>query len=484
MENNNDEIKQNKKLNLFEALIPLIALVILLSCNVIVFGDDTLSGSNQMALLLGGAIAFIVGIFNKVRYDAMINKVALNIKSISEALLILFLVGALAGTWLLSGVIPAMIYYGLMILKPAIFLPATVIICAIISLSTGSSWTTSATVGIGLVGIGQSMGINPAIAAGAVISGAYFGDKMSPLSDTTNLAAAIAGSELIEHIRYMMLTTIPSISIALIIFAIIGFTADVSGAADPKSIQELILSTFTISPMLFIVPVFVIYMIIKKTKPTVALLLGALLGGVFALIFQPEAVMTASGESHYTILSAYKGVMNAMTVDVSFDTGNPDMNDLFSSGGMSGMMNTVWLCICAMVFGGIMEAIGALARISDSLLKLAKSTFGLVASTVGSCVTLNVTASDQYMAIVVGGKMFEKAYRDRELAPENLSRTLEDAGTVTSVLVPWNTCGAYQSSVLGVSVSDYFIYAIFNYISPFMTLIYAWFGIKIKKLVK
>jgi len=281
-----------------------------------------------------------------------------------------------------------------------------------------------------------------------------------------------------------MLTTIPSISIALIIFTIIGFTADVSGAADPKSIQELILSTFTISPMLFIVPVFVIYMIIKKTKPTVALLLGALLGGVFALIFQPEAVMTASGESHYTILSAYKGVMNAMTVDVSFDTGNPDMNDLFSSGGMSGMMNTVWLCICAMVFGGIMEAIGALARISDSLLKLAKSTFGLVASTVGSCVTLNVTASDQYMAIVVGGKMFEKAYRDRELAPENLSRTLEDAGTVTSVLVPWNTCGAYQSSVLGVSVSDYFIYAIFNYISPFMTLIYAWFGIKIKKLVK
>lgn len=485
MENNTDTpIRQNKELNIWEALTPLIVLIALLSFNVFLFKDDALSGSNQMVLLLGAAVAFIVGILNKVSYDDMVEQVAQNFKSVSEAIVILMLVGALAGTWLLSGVIPSMIYYGLMILSPGIFLPATVIICAIISISTGSSWTTSATVGIGLVGIGQSMGMSPAMAAGAVISGAYFGDKMSPLSDTTNLASAIAGSGLIDHIRYMSLTTVPSIVIALIIFTILGFTSPADGAVNPEAIQGIIADSFNISPALFIVPVLVIYLIIKNTKPTVALLIGGLLGGVFALIFQPDLVVSAAGGENFNLHSAYQGIMNAMTVETSIDTGDPELNDLFSSGGMAGMLNTIWLVLCAMVFGGVMEAIGALARISDSLLRLADSVFGLFASTVGSCLTLNVTASDQYLAIVVSGKMFEKAYRDKGLAPENLSRTLEDSGTVTSVLVPWNTCGAYQSSVLGVSVFDYFIYAIFNYLSPIMTLIYAWFGIKIKKLIK
>lgn len=475
-------IKSNKELNIYEALIPLIILIIMLAFNVFVFGDDSLSGSNQFILLLGGAVAAIVGFYNKVSYKEMINEVANNFKSVTGAILILLLVGSLAGTWMVSGIIPSMIYYGLLILKPAIFLPATMIICAIISIATGSSWTTSATVGIALVGIGKAIGIPLGMVAGAVISGAYFGDKMSPLSDTTNLAAAMAGSELFSHIRYMSMTTVPSITIALVIFSIISFTQNPTGQTETSEILLAIDQSFNINPLLFIVPVVVIFMIIKKTKPLVALLFGSLLGGIFALIFQPGIVANVGGGEKLTIITGYTGVMNALTTEIAIETSNASLNDLFSSGGMAGMLNTIWLVLCAMVFGGVMEAIGALTRISQTLLSIGKSVFGLFASTVASCLTLNVTASDQYLALVVSGKMFQKAYKDRDLAPENLSRTLEDSGTVTSVLVPWNTCGAYQSSVLGVPVLDYFIYAIFNYLSPFMTLFFAAFMIKIKRL--
>lgn len=475
-------IIENKELNIWEALIPVFVLIILLSYNVYVFGDDALSGSNQFILLIGGAVAAVVGFLNKVSYRKMIDEVANNIKSTTEAILILLLVGALAGTWLISGIIPSMIYYGLKILNPTIFLPATIVICAIISVATGSSWTTSATVGIALVGIGQAIGIPLGMVAGAVISGAYFGDKMSPLSDTTNLAPAMAGGELFSHIRYMAYTTIPSITITLIIFIIIGFTITPEGVADTKGLLAAMEQQFYISPVLFLVPAFVIYLIIRKTKPLIALLGGALLGGVFAVIFQPNVVASIAAVEQLSFNSAYMGVMKAITVDVAIETDNVMLNDLFSSGGMAGMLGTIWLILCAMVFGGIMDAIGALARISRSLLDMAQSTFSLFASTVASCLALNVTASDQYLAIVVPGKMFAKAYEERGLAPENLSRALEDSGTVTSVLVPWNTCGAYQSGVLGVSVYEYFFYAIFNYLSPFMTLLFAAFRIKIRQL--
>ena len=480
----NQEIIQNKELNIFEALIPLVALIILLAFNVFVFKDDALGGSNQFVLLLGAAIAGIVGHFNKVSYKHMMSKVGSNLESTTGALIILLLVGSLAGSWLLSGIIPSMIYYGLLILKPAIFLPATVVICAVISVATGSSWTTSATVGIALVGIGQAMGISTAMVAGAVISGAYFGDKMSPMSDTTNLASAMAGSELFSHIKYMSLTTVPSIIITLIVFIILSLTITTSGTTDVTEQLNALNTAFYISPVLFLVPAIVIFMIIKKTKPIVALLAGSLLGAIFAIIFQPDLVAQVAGADKMGFIAAYKGSMNALTTDISIATSNDELSDLLSSGGMKGMLGTVWLVMCAMVFGGVMEAIGALARISAALLGLAKSVFGLFASTVASCLALNVTASDQYLAIVVSGKMFKQAYEDRELAPENLSRTLEDSGTVTSVLVPWNTCGAYQSGVLGVSVFDYFIYAVFNYLSPFMTLLYAFIGIKIKKIIK
>ena len=480
----NTDIIKNKELNIWEALTPVIVLVALLAFNVSVYGDDALSGSNQFILLIGGAVAAVVGFYNKVSYKNMIDEISNNLKSTTGAILILLFVGALAGTWLVSGVIPTMIYYGLKILNPTIFLPATVIICAIISIATGSSWTTSATVGIALIGIGDALGISLGMVAGAVLSGAYFGDKMSPMSDTTNLAPAMAGTDLFTHIRYMTYTTIPTIIITLIVFIILGFTIDTTGSADTEIILNSIKKSFNINPWLFLVPIIVIVLIVSKTQPLIALLIGTLLGGIFAIIFQPDIIVKVANAEVLNFQSAYQGVMNAITVDTTIETSNPQLNDLFSSGGMSGMLGTIWLIICAMVFGGVMDAIGALSRISSALLKLANSVFGLFASTVTSCLVLNVTASDQYLAIVVPGKMFSKAYEEKGLAPENLSRTLEDSGTVTSVLVPWNTCGAYQSGVLGVSVSEYFVYAIFNYLSPFMTLFFAAFHIKIKELKK
>ncbi|WP_276166983.1 Na+/H+ antiporter NhaC [Zobellia alginiliquefaciens] len=478
----NENIVKNKELNIWEALTPVIALVAMLAYNVFVFGDDALSGSNQFILLLGGAVAAIVGVFNKVSYEQMMAEVAENLKSTTGALLILLMVGALAGSWLISGIIPAMIYYGLQVLNPTIFLAACVFICAIISVATGSSWTTSATVGIALIGIGDALGISLGMTAGAVLSGAYFGDKLSPLSDTTNLAPAMAGGELFEHIRYMLYTTVPTISVTLIFFIVLGFTIDTTGSADVNSILTSIDSAFNINPWLFLVPIVVVVLIIKKTPPLAALLIGTLLGALFALIFQPDVVANITGAKELTLRSGYEGILTAITVETSVPTDNESLNDLFSASGMAGMLGTIWLIICAMVFGGIMDGIGALDRITKSLLVMAKTTFGLFASTVGSCLALNITASDQYLAIVVPGKMFSKAYADKNLAPENLSRTLEDSGTVTSVLVPWNTCGAYHSSVLGVGTAEFALFAVFNWLSPIMTLIFAAFSIKLKQL--
>ncbi|NAS13052.1 Na+/H+ antiporter NhaC [Poritiphilus flavus] len=479
----NENIVENRELNIWEALIPVFALIGMLAYNVYVFGNDAISGSNQFILLMGGAVAAIVGFFNKVSYKQMLAEVAENVRSTTGALLILLMVGALAGTWLISGIIPAMIYYGLLILNPTIFLGACVVICALISVATGSSWTTAATIGIAMIGIGDALGISLGMTAGAVLSGAYFGDKMSPLSDTTNLAPAMAGGTLFNHIRYMAWTTIPTILVTLTVFIIIGFFLEPGdNASGTETILASIKDTFNINGWLFLVPLVVIFMIVRKTPPLVALLVGTLLGGIFALIFQPGIVAGITGVAELNFESAYKGVLNAITLETQIPTENEQLVDLFKAKGMKGMLGTIWLIVCAMVFGGVMDAIGALSRITKSLLSLAKSTLGLFASTVGSCLALNITASDQYLAIVVPGKMFAKAYSDRGLAPENLSRTLEDSGTVTSVLVPWNTCGAYHSGVLGVGVGEYFFYAIFNWLSPFTTLLFAAFNIKIKQL--
>ncbi len=471
-----------KLLPIGSSLIPLIILIILLAYNVFVFEEDALSGSNQFILLIGAAVAAIIGFYYKISYKNMLVKVADNFQSVAGAILILLFVGALAGTWLASGIIPAMIYYGLKILHPSIFLPSCIIICAIISLATGSSWTTSATVGIALIGIGKALGLPPGMIAGAVISGAYFGDKLSPLSDTTNLAPAMSGGDLFTHIKYMTLTTVPSIIITILVFVILGFFQEQKGNADILTLLNQIELKFKINYWLFIVPAFVVFLISRKTPPLIALFSGTILGAVFALIFQPDIILELSGEKIYNFSSAYRGVLNAITIGSQIETDNKLLYDLFSSGGMKGMLDTIWLIICAMVFGGIMEAIGALSSITNTLLSWAKNTFQLFASTVATCLTINLTASDQYLAIVIPGRMFSKAYQDRNLAPENLSRTLEDSGTVTSALIPWNTCGAYQASVLNVSVADYFIYAVFNWISPFITLLYVAFKIKIRSL--
>ncbi len=470
------KIIENKELNILEALIPVVALMLMLAYNIFLANGELLGAySNQYILLLGGVVAAVVGLLNKVNLKTMLIEIIENFKSIFVPVIILFLVGALAGTWLVSGIIPAMVYYGLQVLNPTIFLPASVIIAAIISIATGSSWTTSATVGIALVGIGTALGIPTGMIAGAVISGAYFGDKMSPLSDTTNLAPAMAGTDLFTHIRYMSITTVPTILVTLTVFTIISLNIEATGKADLSELLNTIDKTFQISPYLFIVPLVVIALILVKTKPLIALGAGVILAAIFAVIFQSEVLNSVSS-------SNFQAIINAIFMDTEIATENEKLNELFSSGGMKGMLWTIFLIICAMVFGGIMDGIGALSRITNALLKIASSVFGLFVSTVISCLGLNTIASDQYLAIVIPGKMFKKAFENKGLAPENLSRSLEDSGTVTSVLIPWNTCGAYQSTVLGVGVTEYFVFAIFNWLSPFMTLTFAAFNIKIKQL--
>ncbi|MFD1064282.1 Na+/H+ antiporter NhaC [Winogradskyella litorisediminis] len=483
-DNNKDSFKAddqnimtNKELSFFEAMIPVVILMSLLAYNIFFVESQEWFGAytNQIILLIGGGVAALVGFLNKVKITTMIAEIWENLKSVFIPIMILFLVGALAGTWLVSGVIPAMVYYGLQVLSPEIFLPASVIIAAVISIATGSSWTTSATVGIALVGIGTALGISSGMIAGAVISGAYFGDKMSPLSDTTNLAPAMAGTDLFTHIKYMAITTVPTVLVTLIVFGIISASIEPTGDADISNLLASIDKAFNINPWLFLVPVAVIVLILLKTKPLIALASGVILAAIFAFIFQPEVLESLSD-------SNFSAITNAILSDTNITTDNEALNELFSAGGMNGMLWTIFLIICAMVFGGIMDGIGALSRITNALLSVASSIFGLFASTVISCLGLNAIASDQYLAIVIPGKMFKKAYEDKGLAPENLSRTLEDSGTVTSVLIPWNTCGAYQSGVLGVDVWQYFFYAIFNWLSPFTTLLFAALRIKIKML--
>ena len=473
---------KTKPVSLSIALLPILFLITLLSLNVYYYGDDALSGANQMTLLLSGAFCSFLAIIRGTPWHNIIEGIRNSISDTLPALLILLLIGALAGTWLISGIVPAMIYYGLQIVNPTYFLIAACIVSAIISLVTGSSWSTIATIGVALLGIGKAIGMSEAMVAGAIISGAYFGDKMSPLSDTTNLAPAMAGVDLFTHIRYMSYTTIPSICITLIIFLFLGLNFDTQTSADDIStIQNAINSKFNISIWLFTVPAIVIGLIIKKIPAIPALFIGTILGGIAAIIFQTEIINELGGSYNY-YQNSFTVLMDAMARDVNIVTENGMINELLSTGGMNGMLNTVWLILCAMCFGGSMEASGFLNKLSTSFMKMATNTASLVATTTGTCVFFNLTASDQYLSIIVPGKMFTETYKKNGLAPENLSRTLEDSGTVTSVLIPWNTCGATQASVLGVSTLTYLPFCFFNIISPFMTMMYAIIGIKIKTI--
>ncbi len=470
-----------REASLFAALLPIIILIALLTFNVILF-DDTLTGPNQLALMIAASIAALIAGRLGLRWVSIREKVVSTIGSAMPSILILLLIGSLAGTWMISGVVPAMIYYGLEIISPKMFLFTAVVVSSIVSVATGSSWSTIATIGVALLGIGKALGIDEAICAGAIISGAYFGDKMSPLSDTTNLAPAMAGTDLFTHIRYMFYTTVPSMTLTLIIFLTIGLSSDFSGAlSNVEGVKISIEATFNTNPLLFLVPVILLTIIVLKVPPIPSLFAGTILGGIFAVIFQPEVIKEVAGTVSNYAEASYISVMQAMFGNVSVSTSDASVNELLSTSGMRGMLDTVWLILSAMVFGGVMESAGLLKRITRPIVKYAKSTGNLVASTVGTCIFFNITASDQYISIVVPGRMFRKTFEEKGLKPELLSRTLEDSGTMTSVLIPWNTCGATQSRVLGVATVDYLPYAFFNLISPLMTMFFAYLNIKIRR---
>ena len=472
-----------KSPTLFQALIPVIILIILLAINVIIFKDNTLAGANQIVLLLTAAVAGVISIRLNVSWDKLLNAINKSISIAMPSVLILLIIGSLAGTWLISGIIPVMIYYGLQIIHPSVFLFTAIVVCGIISLITGSSWSTIATVGIALLGIGKTLGINEGLVAGAIISGAYFGDKMSPLSDTTNLASAVAGTDLFTHVRYMTITTGPSIFIALIIFLVLGFIKDYCMVeTNIESVLMTIGRSFSLNPFLLMVPAILIFIIVKKVPALPSLLIATLLGAVAALIFQPALIRQLAGEGISQLKASYIVVMRAMFGETQIVTSDKTINDLLSTGGMAGMLYTVWLIISAMVFGGVMEAGGLLKRITMAVISFAHSTGSLIAATITTCIFFNITASDQYLSIVVPGRMFSQTFKDKGLKPEVLSRTLEDAGTLTSVLVPWNTCGATQAKVLGVPTITYLPFCFFNLINPVIAIIIGYANFKIRRI--
>ena len=471
---------EHSEISLRKSIIPIVLLISLLFYNIIFFENNDWLGdyTYHYILVFTSIVATGIGLSEKIKISFVIKKIFSSIKSISTPIIILLLVGALAGSWKVSGIIPAMVYYGLNLVDPAVFLPLTLVVSTLVSLTTGSSYTTSATVGIALVAVGVAFNIPSGMTAGAVISGAYFGDKMSPLSDTTNLAPAMAGTDLYSHIKYMTYTTFPTYAITLLVFIILSFNMEIGSAGEMKdirSLSETILQDFHISPLLFLIPALVIILAFLKVRPVIALSFGILGAIIFSIIFQNNILDSIDPSKSTSILLS-------IFTDTSIPTENERIIRLYDSGGMKGMLWTIYLTISAMIFGGSMDGIGALKKITNYLLNKAESTFGLFVSTAASCLGINIVASDQYLAIVIPGKMFKDAFEEKNLSAVNLSRTLEDTGTVTSALIPWNTCGAYHHGVLGVSVADYFIYAIFNWLSPITTLIYASLMIKIKMI--
>jgi NhaC family Na+:H+ antiporter len=470
--------------SLLQSLIPVVALIVLLASSVYLFGDGSSGGPNQIALVLAAAVASIIGIANGYRWRELEAGIVHGISLSLGAVLILLVVGSLIGSWILAGIVPTMIYYGLSLLTPSVFYAAACAICCFVSLATGSSWTTAGTVGVALIGIATAQDLNLGLAAGAVVSGAYFGDKMSPLSDTTNLAPAMAGTDLFTHIRHMTWTTMPSIGIALVLFALIGATAAVpADTGSVATIQAALRNQFNLGWHLMIPVALVLILVVKKTPAFPALLIGALVGCVFAVLFQQQAVVTFVGESDLPrALVLLKGAWISLFDGYKSASGNAALDELLTRGGMSSMLSTVWLILSAMMFGAVMETTGMLQRLAASILSAVRGTGSLIAATLGTSFGMNVIASDQYIAIVIPGRMFRAEYQRRGLHPKNLSRSLEDAGTLTSALVPWNTCGAFMAQTLGVATLTYAPYAFFNLLNPMVAAIYGFTGFTIEKL--
>lgn len=464
------------------AFIPFIILIILITCCIAVFGNATLDGASQVSLLIASAVSVLIGYSTKrLRWEILEQEMSNKISSCTPAIIILLLIGAIGGTWMVSGIVPTMIYYGMQVLRPEIFLVSSSVLCALVSLMIGSSWTTIATIGLALMGIGKAHGFDEGWIAGSIITGAYFGDKLSPLSDTTVLASSVSGTPLFTHIRYMTYTTVPTFTISLTIFLIAGLTIDVSGHGNVAEFMDGLQNTFTISPWLLLVPVLTGVMIARRWPSMVVLFLAIVLAVIVALLVQPQLVRQISGGSGNELLAYYKSMMQVCYGATNIETGVPMLNELVHTNGMSGMMPTIWLIICAQTFGATVTATGQLSDLMHIVLRFAKSTASLVASTVGTALFCNIAMADQYLAIILSSSMFKDTYRERGYEPRLLSRSCEDGATVTSVLVPWNTCGLTQSTVLGVATLTYLPYCFFNLLSPIVSIFVAAIGWKIHR---
>ncbi len=464
------------------ALIPLAVLILLLALTIHLFGGDAIAGGSQLSLLTASAVCTMLamGIY-RTKWQTLEDAIIGNMRSATPAIIILLLIGAIAGTWMASGIIPTLIYYGLKILHPSIFLPASCIICAVISLLTGSSWTTIATIGVALMGVGRALGFEDGWIAGAIISGAYFGDKISLMSDTTVLASSTVEVPLFTHIKYMLITTTPSLLIAIAVFAVVGFSGATATVADTLTIEASLQQAFNISPWLLIVPLVTGLLIAKKLPAIVTLFASALMAAVAMIIAQPDIVQQIAQSDVASALNSFKAVVQVVTTSSSVETHNELLNNLVATRGMSGMMDTIWLIICAMCFGGVMYGSGMLSALSQIFLRLARRTVSVVGSTVCSGLFFNLATGDQYISIILTGRLFHQLYDERKLEGRLLSRSVEDSATVTSVLIPWNSCGMTQSTVLGVATLTYMPYCIFNIVSPLMSIIVAAIGYKIYK---
>ena len=467
------------------SLVPIVVLVGLLYVVVTLFGSDTLNGASQVALLVSTAVCVLLAImFCRVQWHDIETAIINNITSVASALLILLFIGALSGTWMISGVIPTFIYYGMMVISPDFYLASTCLICAVVSVITGSSWTTVATIGIALSGIGLAQGFSPGWIGGAIISGAYFGDKVSPLSDTTVLASAVTNTPLFVHIRYLMITTVPAMTIALVVYAVAGFSHDASTAVDVAVFSDTLKNTFNISPWLLFVPAMMILLIVKKVHVLITLFVSFFVAAIFSLIFQPHLLNEIAGPDISGLPAQIKGTLISIYGGTQIETGHSLLNDLVSTRGMAGMLNTIWLIICAMCFGGAMVASGMLRSIVSVFFLFMKNTVGMVTSTVFSGLFFNVCTGDQYLSIILAGDMYKDYYREKGYESRLLSRSVEDGATVTSPLIPWNTCGMTQATVLGISTLTYLPYCFFNILSPLMSITVAAIGYKIKRMIK
>lgn len=469
-------MKPEKKIpSPFVSLLPILFLIGILFATIHTFGSDALSGGSQVSLLTTTAICIFIGMaFYHIPWEDYEQAITNNIAGVSTAIIVLLIIGALSGTWMISGVVPTLIYYGIQIIHPDFFLASTCIICALVSVMTGSSWTTIATIGIALLGIGKAQGFEEGWIAGAIISGAYFGDKISPLSDTTILASSVTDTPLFSHIRYMMITTVPSLLIALAIFTVMGLVCDTSGTEQIAEFTTALSAKFNITPWLLVVPIVTGILIARRVPAIITLFLSTLLAGIFALVFQPGLLLEISGEE-----KIFKGIMTTFYAHTNLQTGNDMLTELVATRGMAGMMDTIWLILCAMCFGGAMTAGGMLGSITSFFVRFMKSTTSMVASTVGSGLFLNLATADQYISIILTGKMFSDTYRENGYESRLLSRTTEDAVTVTSPLIPWNTCGMTQATILSVPTLTYLPYCFFNLISPLMSIFIAAIGYKI-----